>query len=122
MLYQQNKYRISCVNFLSHSHSIVIGYCDILDVVTILSLPHGSHNIRYPVYTENGYFVYIRIIHCIMYPGLVLRSALIYATRLKKRRERYQGGIKALADQMNAIITSQGCMLLLVLKEHLKVS
>ena len=38
----------------------------------------------------------------------MLRSALIYATRLKKRRERYQGGIKALADQMNAIITSQG--------------
>ena len=35
---------------VSHSHSTVIGYCDILDVVTILSLPHGSHNIRYPVY------------------------------------------------------------------------
>ena len=39
---------------LSHSHITVIGYCDILDVVTILALPNGSHNIRYPVY--RGYF------------------------------------------------------------------
>ena len=54
-------------------------------------------------------FTYVRItIRSSLYQGLVLRSALIYATRLKKRRERYQGGIKALADQMNAIITSQG--------------
>ena len=40
--------------------------------------------------------------------GLVLRTALVYATKLKQRRERYQGGIKALADQMQAIVTSQG--------------
>ena len=44
-------YRISLVSLTSRSHSIVIGYCDILDIVTILSLPNGSHKIRYPVYT-----------------------------------------------------------------------
>ena len=38
----------------------------------------------------------------------MLRSALVYATKLKQRRERYEGGIKALADQMSAIITSHG--------------
>ena len=36
--------------YLSHRHINVIGYCDILDIVTILALSHGGHNIRYLVY------------------------------------------------------------------------
>ena len=54
MLYQVWPYRASWVSHLSQFSFTGIGYCDILDIETVLSLPHGSHNIRYPVHLTHA--------------------------------------------------------------------
>ena len=38
--------------------------------------------------------------------GLALRTALLYAIKLRQRRERYHVGIKTLADHMVSIVSS----------------